>query len=878
MIRPAAFTLWHLVLASMLLCEISYARSSSIDPSGIPFLVDTSSASVLADSGIRTPAAAFNGTTYLVAWRDSRNNQADIYSARVSPDGRIMDTSGTPVCVTAGPQQNPAVASDGKGFLVAWEDQRSGIRWNVYAARLDSAGRVLDTAGILLRSLNGDKHSPSVAYGAGSYLVAWDEYYGSRNIVAALVDTAGQVGDGIEVCAAPGVQCSPGVAFGDSIYLVVWSDARTSDRSRVYAARITQSGVLLDSGGFPLITPHDAQGLPSVTYDGNNFLVAWQEGPILNSDILAARVAPTGAVLDTIAIRVSDAAGDQFRPRVAFVDSCCFVIWQDSRNGTPDVYCARVTSAGHVVDTAGIRVADDAGPELDPVLAAGTGQLLAAWQNDRAGSLPHGISGSRMSTSGVVLDSTPLLVGKNVRNRYTRQENPSVTYGDSSWLVVWSDYRPDTLHTSVYATRVSRDGHPLDDEATRVSCRESHDNRSPRAAFDGSNYLVVWQDSASAVCDIRGRRLSASGELLDSADLPIAMARARAGSPAVLYDGSDFLVVWQELVTGNFAVFGSRVSPAGVLLDTSPIIINEGRNRNSMSPTVARGDSWSLVVWRDSLSGIQEYLEAARVSGDGRVLDSLPAVLRGGLRRCRYPAVARDGDQYLVISADRNANLYPLMGTLMRWPGQDPETTQVTLWTTTAQQASTAVAFNDRDYLVAWMESPHKMTIYGVRVNRTGGVMDLFQVLGGSRDYYLGGLALGPDSSLLVVLTTMADSINGRPANCSRVWGLLSPLSGIAERGGPPSVSRLECTPNPFTHSTVIRFFSSSARPSRLDIYDVSGRMVRSISASLSNHASPFATVWDGLDDHGSVTGPGCYFVRLVCGGTRTVTKLVRSR
>jgi hypothetical protein len=864
----------HLVVfCALFLAGVQTAEA--IDPPREMFLVDKSGTYLLSDSGTETPAAAFNGTTYLVAWSDKREGQWNIDAARVSPAGRVVDTAAIPICLADGPQQSPDAASDGKGFLVAWEDQRSGMRWNVYAARLDSNGRVMDTAGILLRSLNGDKHSPSVAFGAGKYLVAWDEYYDSRNIVAAFVDSAGHVGEGIEVCAVPGNQGSSSVAFGDSLFLVAWNDTRDGSRSTVHAARITESGVLLDTNGFAVMTPHDAQVLPSVAYDGTNFLVSWQEGPVLNNNILAARIAPTGEVLDTVALCVSNAARDQSRPRAVFADSCYFIIWEDERSGTPDAYCARLTSVGQVVDTVGIRVSEDVGPKLAPVIAMGAGQLLASWQCGRNDSTPHGINGSRISTSGEVLDSASFLIGANLRKKYTRQDSARAVFGDSSWLVVWSDYRPDSLHTGVYGMRVNRDGHPLDAAAIRISSREDHDDVSPCAAFDGSNYLVVWQDSAGAVCDIRGRRLSSGGALLDTADVSIALGGSRVGRPAVLYDGSSFLVVWQEWVTGNFRLYGRRVSSAGVVLDTAEITVSA--SPGSTNPAVARGDSWNLVAWQHSSSGSSE-VEVIRITHAGMVLDSAPTTLSYGLGRCRYPAVAWHGDQYFVVWIDRPINRDALLGVILRWPGQHPETTRVMVYQGQPWPGFPAAAFNGRDYIVAWRSLDSKVSVRGARVSQEGAVMDQFEVLAGPQDCYLSGLAAGPDSSMLVVLTTMTDSINGQPANCSRVWGLLSPLSGVAECGEPASASRLECTPNPFARAVELRLDPPAAGPIRVSVYDAAGRSVRSLELGAAGPGPHGALIWNGLDDAGRPTGPGCYFIQMVCRGLRVEAKLVRSR
>jgi hypothetical protein len=73
------------------------------------------------------------------------------------------------------------------------------------------------------------------------------------------------------------------------------------------------------------------------------------------------------------------------------------------------------------------------------------------------------------------------------------------------------------------------------------------------------------------------------------------------------------------------------------------------------------------------------------------------------------------------------------------------------------------------------------MSIRGARINQFGTVMDLFPVLAGTQDYYLADLTSGPDSSMLLVFTSVTESINGYPAHRTRVWGLPSPFSGIDE-------------------------------------------------------------------------------------------------
>jgi hypothetical protein len=71
--------------------------------------------------------------------------------------------------------------------------------------------------------------------------------------------------------------------------------------------------------------------------------------------------------------------------------------------------------------------------------------------------------------------------------------------------------------------------------------------------------------------------------------------------------------------------------------------------------------------------------------------------------------------------------------------------------------------------------------------------------------------------------------------------------------------------PNPFNPETMIRFHLNERRKVRLVIYDVTGKLVRTLVEG-ELPASEHAIVWDGRDQHGKGVASGIYFYTLVTG------------
>jgi hypothetical protein len=284
------------------------------------FLIDTNIVYVSALMDQHSPSVAFDGTNYLVVWYDDRSGSSDITGARVSQTGTVLDTAGIAISMAANNQSSPSVAFDGTNYLVVWHDTRSGGYIDIYGARVNPAGTVLDPAGIAISTATYWQSFPSVTFDGTNYFVVWQDRrsYTYCDIYGARVNPAGTVLDpaGIAISTATFDQFYPSVAFDGTNYLVVWFDTRSAITRDIYGARVNPAGTVLDPAGIALSTTANNLASPSVAFDGTNYLVVWEEPRSSTSiDIYGARVSLAGTVIDQFA--VSTQLGDQFSPALA---------------------------------------------------------------------------------------------------------------------------------------------------------------------------------------------------------------------------------------------------------------------------------------------------------------------------------------------------------------------------------------------------------------------------------------------------------------------------------------------------------------------------------------------------------------------------------
>jgi len=83
--------------------------------------------------------------------------------------------------------------------------------------------------------------------------------------------------------------------------------------------------------------------------------------------------------------------------------------------------------------------------------------------------------------------------------------------------------------------------------------------------------------------------------------------------------------------------------------------------------------------------------------------------------------------------------------------------------------------------------------------------------------------------------------------------------------------------PNPFNPTTTIRYSIKQRGHVSLKIYDIEGRLVRTLEDGVKE-ARSYEKVWDGRNDRGEAVSSGIYFYRLRSNGFSRTRKMVLLR
>ncbi len=295
------------------------------------------------------------------------------------------------------------------------------------------------------------------------------------------------------------------------------------------------------------------------------------------------RVTPS---LDTLAtFEICNPPVDSFiqsDPAVIFTGTNYLAAWIDEKYGPSNYYhpfVARIAPDGTVLDS-GVKVSTSSLPEYRPNLADDGRRSFVVWSGSSNGCLGRFVNRDGMPEGDVVRIASGTASG------------PNLAFGDSCYLVAWFTGTYPALE--LYASLVSRTGELLVSIIPIALGPDCH--RWADAAYDGENFLVVWQTGLNNVAT------TIFGQFVGDDGVPIGTAFPINGTepqqrwwPAIAVSDSNFLVAWEQGssrdVWGNVDIMLTSVAeqPAGSPRATSsPTVVSRPLNSRVLYDALGR--------------------------------------------------------------------------------------------------------------------------------------------------------------------------------------------------------------------------------------------------------------------------------------------------
>ncbi len=329
---------------------------------------------------------------FFVVWEDHRAgvSNTNIYGQSIYPDG-TLGGPGFPICITpASNQTSPVIAynSTSSKFLNLWYDHRSGTQ--LYARNTDCTGT--DGDEWLIADGTTNLSAPEMASSNSNYIYTWmvrsGMYFETKYIV---LDTTGAPVGAIQSLSGPG-SMSPAVAFDGEEFLIVWQDSLAAGAG-IYGKYFDSTGTPIGAA-FLIVDDADAYAPDVCAIRGSvgevvpRFAIAWQHyDAATNADIYAG-ILEHLATSEITGIAVSTADNAQSSPAIGFHGYGLFVAWEDQRGGsTNDIYGRFLGLTGSPSGSE-FAVCDEDLAQQAPKLAYSTAaeKYLCVWTDMRSGA------------------------------------------------------------------------------------------------------------------------------------------------------------------------------------------------------------------------------------------------------------------------------------------------------------------------------------------------------------------------------------------------------------------------------------------------------------------------------------------------------------
>lgn len=359
-------------------------------------------------------------------------------------------------------------------------------------------------------------------------------------------------------------QCS------DGNYIFTWRDKRQQDNPRIYAQKYNQNQVPQWNPDLAVTTSNN-QNNPEVVVDSScNTYVVWNDDRNGNQDIYFNKYNSSGVEAWGGAKKINTLANsaDQTFPQIVLNNpqNAEFVIWEDNRNDSSDIYVQKFNNSGDSMWAQEIKAHVYSGVSIQqkPVIAIDNApNLYIIWQDDRNGNVD--IFMQKISPAGNIVWPNDILV--NTENSANQQQNPSLSADTSGnfLYIAWQDKR-NGIDDDIYLQKYDMNGNKIfanDVRANSDSTTADQQKAVLALKSDLSVLYTVWQDYRNNSWDIYAQKIDPSnGTKLWTSDVRInSSSGGEQENPDITVNTNGYLViVWQDNSSGDYNIRAAQFS------------------------------------------------------------------------------------------------------------------------------------------------------------------------------------------------------------------------------------------------------------------------------------------------------------------------------
>ncbi len=459
-----------------------------------------------------SPLVKLSENKVYCVWGDNRTGSTGLYVQLLDTSGNIiLEEDGEIIYYgLCGDSHNQKILTNNDKKIVIWEDTRNaGYGFQIYYQVINDDGSfelngVDEENGKSITELTGfDQESmdADIYPGFETLAIVWEENkLGYKQIYGQAVDLEGNKiwsqTEGLQLGESIVEQVKPKISIIDNSgtfeYYVGWEDFTNFMDTRILGQKIINGNLEWGPGGKTIV---DRDGNDELCDVSQNYYV-WQSVGN-NRNVFCLRVDENGDPApgwDAEGLDVCVEAGNQDNARIMEVPGGLLIVWDDTRNGSIDVYGQIVTPDGSILwDEGGIPLIDYENDQYFSNMTFEDDAIYMVWEDFRTG-VNYDVYMQKFDLDGNEIWQAD---GVEVIVRDSNQQLPYLVTDGTGFMVFWEDYSSGD-ESELVGQMLDENGEKIWPEYGFTICSDLKNQNAPKAVNDGEYSYVIWEDTRSS--------------------------------------------------------------------------------------------------------------------------------------------------------------------------------------------------------------------------------------------------------------------------------------------------------------------------------------------------------------------------------------------